>query len=102
MIKDYCQVDNIYTSLMFDSNNRTLVNCDILIMPQHYFYPYTWENITYLFKKNNEISIKQLIDTYSIHFYGKLSQHILTRPGDNSIYDYFAKLNCPFSYEFLD
>lgn len=102
VIKTYCSVSNIYSNLSEASQIRSVsTNCDISILPQTFFYPYSWENISELFKKDGCIDVKRLTDAYSIHFYGKLSNQISIKPGENTIFEYFAKANCPKSYEFL-
>lgn len=80
------------------SNNRT--KCGISILPEEYFYPYPWEKFELLFKKDGLIDIKKVTNTFSVHFYGKLSSNFLAE--QNSIYEYFAKNNCPYSYQFLN
>lgn len=85
---------------MLETSNKT-TSCDISILPERYFYPYSWEHLKELFVNNTTIDIKKITDSYSIHFYGKMSKNIIIRRGDNSIYEYFSKHNCPITYQFL-
>ena len=51
-----------------------------------------------MFDKNGSIDIKRYINTFSVHFYGKMSEGIRVNMNDNSIYEYFAKKNCQVTY----
>ena len=100
-IKDYCNVSNIYSNISEPSKIKSInFDCDISILPQAFFYPYSWENVSELFKKDSCIDIKKMKMAYSIHFYGKLSRDFAHKPDENTIFEYFAKINCPKSYLF--
>ena len=73
---------------------------NIKIFPERYFYPYHYRtNLVDLFKPNAFLDIRKLIDTYSLHLYGKFSFKYSVKPGDLSVYEYLASLHCPLVYE---
>jgi hypothetical protein len=75
--------------------------CDVNIFPYNYFYPINWMGAEELFKHENSIPIKVFKDTYSVHFYGKMSSTQTVNWQENSIYEYYSSFNCPFIYEKL-
>lgn len=100
-IQSYCKVDDIFANkkkkqVIFKVSNSS--ECDVSIFPYNYFYPVNWENYEILFEKNAKLDLKLFKNTYSTHFYGKFSDKIQVEKGDNSIYEYFAFKNCPYSY----
>jgi hypothetical protein len=104
-LKSFCQFDDIYKMLMKKSENSTskFHKCnDLIIYPKNYFFPYTWYNpdLADLFLKNARIDISRIIDSYSIHFYGKMStDNYRVGINDFSLYEYLAAHNCPLVYE---
>lgn len=135
-MKQFCQVENIFDSLMMhkkvkeldeiDKELATTTNdelkytktvtpaslystldsdkdkCkDLFIFPETYFYPYSYidQDLSRLFNSNSVVNIAKLIDTYSVHFYGKKSENIKVKINSNSLFEFFARFNCPVVYE---
>ena len=73
-------------------------NCNIYVYPQDYFYPYNNYQLTYLFDKKAMLNVSAFINTYSVHFYGKVSSKHLVRFKDDSVYQHFASSNCEITY----
>ena len=51
------------------------------------------------FEKNSKIDISKFLDAYSIHFYSAVSSATKVKFKDFSIYEFFAKNNCPIAYK---
>lgn len=101
-IKKYCLLNDIYENLKLDENrNRTTSKCDVNIFPESYFYPINWENASKLFRENALLDVRTFLNTYSVHFYGKFSDDFNVNFNENSIYEFFASLNCPYTYSLL-
>ena len=138
-ISKYCQVDNIYKSLLLKVNiidsslsnstinlvdnniekdNKSLdyittnnrkssefivtnssSKCDLVVFPQNFFYPYNNHQLDYLFDKNAQLNVSVFMDTYSVHFYGKVSSNYRIKIRKNSVYEYFASSNCELIYK---
>ncbi len=82
------------------TTERTAKCDDLTVLPQRYFYPYNYrQDLKGLFEKNSFIEIQRLVDTYSLHLYGKFSSGYQVKPGDSSIYDFLASTHCPCIYE---
>jgi hypothetical protein len=96
IIAKFCNVSDI-----FQAAATLPQRCNVTIYPEGYFYQYTWYESEFLFAKNQRISLEKFIDAYSIHFYGKKSEMSSVQPRDSSVYDFFAKLNCPRVYAYL-
>jgi hypothetical protein len=113
---DYCNSSNIYKDLALNAttpdgvgdggennstnNNPTSVrpSCDLVVFPQEYFYPYNNYELTYLFDKKAQLNVSAFINTYSVHFYGKMSYKYDVTLNDNSVYEHFASGNCELIY----
>ena len=91
----YCNQTN-FTSLLFFGNNEK--KCDVGIFPYYYFYPYHWNEWKVLFEKNAKLVVSKFINTFSVHFYGKMSTNIEMKANENSLFEYFASINCPLAY----
>lgn len=78
-------------------------DCDVSIMPQEYFYVFSWEYAENLFKQNNSINIRQFMSAYSVHFYGNYIKiyNVSLNLGDYNIHEFFASLFCPVTYDLL-
>ena len=104
IIKRYCNSTDPLQQLLLKKTSSGLFknsSCDTSIFPYNYFYPISWVSADVLFKHDSSISIKDFIDTYSVHFYGKMSSNQLVNWQENSIYEYFSSLNCPLIYDRL-
>jgi hypothetical protein len=106
LIKSYCDSVSI-DELVIDDNdlqlNQSVLknDCDVIAYPQSYFYPYSYmpNDIQLLFAKNNKDFNKSIFDrTYSIHFFGKVSDNYHVEINDFSIYEQYAKIHCPIVY----
>jgi hypothetical protein len=129
-MKSFCQVENIFDSLMMskkqseineltttpnDAKTLTPTNLysnaekikdkckDLFIFPEAYFYPYSYidQDLSFLFNPNSGIDISKLISTYSIHFYGKKSENLKVKINSNSLFEFFARFNCPVVYDYV-
>lgn len=122
---NFCQVDNIYKSLIltlnfYDSldtndtdyyaNNTThdfnLLNqtasslkCGLVVYPQQFFYPYNNYQLSYLFERGASLNVTAFMHTYSVHFYGKVSSRYKVKLKESSVYEYFASSNCELVYK---
>jgi hypothetical protein len=85
-----------------DNKNQTeaTATCDIIIYPKDYIYPITYvkQSFRRLFAQQAKIDIETFINSYSIHFYGSLSEQYRLDANGTSIYDFFASKNCPSVY----
>jgi hypothetical protein len=107
-MKGYCEIDDLSTLRRLEILNGTKkLNeklCDLTIFPESYFYPYTiWKppGLDTLFAPNSVISVSEIINTFSVHFYGSATFHNKVKPGDGSVYDLLAALKCPRVYEHI-
>jgi hypothetical protein len=105
-MKEYCQMEDIFNGLALEPRNKTNNSdkkCDLTVFPQRFFYPYSYESpdLETMFNKNSSFSISRLADTFSVHFYGKLSSEYRVKPGDHSIYDFLASSHCQVVYEYV-
>lgn len=108
VIPRYCNVSNIFSTLLVNEGfeyknelNNFKRKFDLVIYPQNYFYPINWNQYNLLFKKNSSLEVRLFKNSYSIHFHGRLSESMRVRLNDNSIYEYFASLKCPNTYDLL-
>lgn len=128
MMSKYCKVDNIYKSLLLKINtideslslkdNQTLdyftvsdklgpnivqsnssLKCDLVVYPQEFFYPYNNYQLNYLFNREANLNVSAFMNTYSVHFYGKVSSRYKVKLKENSVYEYFASNNCEIVYK---
>ena len=123
----YCQVDNIYKSLIlnldyststttnnetdFYMNNSNINNlnllfqsnssarCDLVVYPQQFFYPYNNYQLGYLFNKQAQLNVSAFMNTFSVHFYGKVSSKYKVKLKESSVYEYFSNQNCELVYK---
>jgi hypothetical protein len=106
-LKAYCQYGDIFRVLMnhtLDSNTTKSIGqkCDdLIIYPEVFFYPYTYINgdLDELFRKNAVVNISRIIDSYSVHFYGSLTNKYHVGIHDFSLYEFLASQNCPIMYD---
>lgn len=118
MMEKFCKVDNVYRDLILEPENLALINktsllekalslgkfnkksnkCNVHVYPQEYFYPYNNYQLSYLFDKRALLNVSAFINTYSVHFYGKMSSKMNIRLKDNSVYEHFASSNCEITY----
>jgi lactosylceramide 4-alpha-galactosyltransferase len=112
--KEFCKIDDIFSALLIEPLNRTKKahwttqrimqersKCNLTIFPERYFFPYSWQSpdLPKLFKPNHTISKDKLVDTFSLHLFGKFTSVMKVKPGDRSVYDVLALENCPRVYE---
>ena len=80
------------------------------IFPKHYFYPimfYPFKDRQQLFNafaKNlslDESNWKAIYESYSVHFFDKITYNLKTKPGENSFYEKLASLYCTFTYSYI-
>ncbi len=106
VINSYCNQSN-YTSLLFFDNilpaasvelKQNHIDCDVGIFPFYIFYPYRWSEWKVLFEKNTKLLVNKFLNTYSVHFYGKMSGGEMVKVNENSLIEFFASTNCPLTY----
>jgi lactosylceramide 4-alpha-galactosyltransferase len=78
-----------------------LKECNVWIYHTKHFYPVNWQNAAFLFERNQNFSIKQFIDAYSIHFFNKITSKFYFVHGANNIFEYFASTFCPRTYSLI-
>lgn len=126
---DFCNIDNIHSHLLpgykkpqgktFYITKKTNLNQNLVyldkkhkcanlnIFPHYYFYPilfYKTEFLKNSFTKNstyNENYWKVIKNSYSIHFYNKLTSMQITKPSDKSFYSELAARYCDFTYDYV-
>lgn len=120
--KQFCQVNDIHYHLMPGYFQKITINAtyneipaylnnthecsDLRIFPQHFFYPFLWHNQEFknIFEKNskdNHVLNKAVSNSYSLHYFGKLSSKFEPKPGDNSFFSSIAKKYCSFTYNYV-
>ena len=117
----YCEVENIFESLKFNpirlvidklelrrsSNKQSLLyydephKCNVNIFPPNYFYTYSFMDSNFLFESNQTLIISKFIDSFSVHFYGKITLDQVNLFKQYSIFEFFAMKNCPYIYEHI-
>jgi lactosylceramide 4-alpha-galactosyltransferase len=75
--------------------------CNLFLLPNEVSYPYHYNEAKILFDDVNVLDISKFIDTYSIHFYGFLTENLSLKKNQRNIYEHFASLNCPVSYNYF-
>lgn len=121
-IKEFCKIDNIHYHLLqgcfkkmpkkinFTQTpvylNNTHKCADLRVFFQNFFYPFLWQNKDYkkIFEKNskdNDDLKRAVSNSYSIHYYGKLSSFNEAKPGDNSFFSFIAKKYCSVTYNYV-
>lgn len=109
MMAQYCGIENpddIYKLLILQNENlnqtlntnSTEKKCNINIYPQEFFYPYNNHQLEYLFDKNSILNISAFINTFSVHFFGKVSAKYKVSLRDSNAYELFASSNCETVY----
>jgi lactosylceramide 4-alpha-galactosyltransferase len=106
-LRTLCHMENFYQELTIDSiemaqktQNDTNKCSDLVIYPQRYFYPFNWfDDMDKWFESNSTLVINELIDTYSVHFYGKMSNEHKVTPGHSNLYDFLAASHCQRVYD---
>ncbi len=94
ILPGYCNVTDIFSSLQQSANNKNNNNdCNVTIFEEEYFYPIPWFLADELFESNGALAIRSFMNTYSVHFYSKMTGKLKVQR--NSIYEYFAKQHCP-------
>lgn len=106
-IKNYCRTEDIYLQLNFKDETEIYKNknksvCDVDIFPERYFYPLNWQRYRKLFKRNEKLDVSSFKESYSVHFYGKLSENVRVKRDDNNLFEFFASQNCPYIYSLIN
>ena len=83
------------------SNTTSTKHCGLSLFSQKYFSPYNWQQVNLLFQRNESLIISRFIDAYSIHFFSKISGGITSFINSDSVYEFFAKTNCPVTYRYF-
>jgi hypothetical protein len=123
---EYCKMSDIFSKLLLEPLNRTKAEshnstseeengpsdetvdemdnkkCNLTIFPQRYFYPYTWESpelYTWFNSPNSTIDFDRLVDTFSLHFYGKFTSAVRVNPLEKCVFNSLASSYCPRVYE---
>ena len=102
-IVNYCKFKNIFKPLMNQTSLPINHKCnDLVIYPEKFFYPYSYiYEINKMFDKNTSVDISLIIDSYSVHFYGWLTNEKKVGVNDHNLYEYLAAQNCPFNMSML-
>ena len=91
-------------TVSFENNPSEFVStassdaCQLVVFPQEFFYPYNNYQLTYFFDKNAQLNVSAFVNTYSVHFYSKVSSTYKVRYKQNSAFEYFASQNCEVVY----
>lgn len=97
----YCNLTKLDSLILSKDSfvNKIKNKCDFHLFPKNYFAPLKWYKWQNYFKFNQRLEVSKFLHAYSIHFYSKLSKHSEIYIGSNSIYEFYAKSNCPIFYE---
>ena len=76
-----------------------IINCGLHLFSKKYFAPYNWFDWKVLFQRNHSVEIHRFINAFSIHFYSKKSEQETKLKDSDSIFEFYAKTNCPVSYK---
>ena len=113
-IKSYCNIHNLDNLIIKDESlnsyitkNVTLMpisvtsECDFVLYPMNFFYPYSYKkgDFKLAFKQNSQLDLSRIINSYSIHFYGKLSSKLRVNLNDYSLYEFLAMTQCKRIYQ---
>lgn len=116
-IKSFCNVDDLNKLIIKDANlnsyfspnetsseQRIDNNCDFGLYPESFFYPYNYRDDAFklAFKTNSQLDLSRLINSYSIHFYGKFSSKLRVKLGDYSLYEFLAMTQCKRVYREIE
>ena len=74
--------------------------CNVYTYPISYFYPISYRNASKLYEKNSPLlsnSSTTFVDTYLIHFWGKMSNHL--QINENSVFEFYAQKHCPVMFK---
>ena len=72
--------------------------CNVHNYPVNYFYAVSWRDAGTLLSKNSSLLNSSKFDeSFLIHFWGKMSNNV--QIGENSVYEFYAKKNCPLMFE---
>jgi hypothetical protein len=105
-LKIYCKFSQsyskFYTKLMLgvEESHAGKDRCNITIFPENYCYPFKYYNSepNLIFAENGEKEVSRLMNTYSLHLYGKFSNSLKIR--NNSVYEFFSKQYCKATFSF--
>jgi lactosylceramide 4-alpha-galactosyltransferase len=81
-----------------ESNKSKTMSCGLHLFSQKFFAPYNWFDWKILFQRNQSLEIHRFINAYAIHFYSKKSEKETYLKNSNSIFEFYAKTNCPISH----
>jgi lactosylceramide 4-alpha-galactosyltransferase len=100
LLYSFCNVTDLADLMIRDSDLKVDVekSCDVSIYPHKYVYPYHWLYGGYLMKHYAYLRVKKFIQTFSIHFYGKISDKFDVEKYEGSVYEHYAVEHCPISY----
>lgn len=125
---DFCDIENIHRHLLpgyKEPNNKTMFvtkgpntnqklvymnknhKCsNIQIFPEKYFYPLflTERNYLNIFDKNttsNEKYWKAINNSYSMHYFGKISAEKHSKADDKSFYSVLASIYCDYTFDYV-
>ncbi len=73
--------------------------CDFYFFPTKYFSPFNWNLFEKYFIKDSKIEISKFLEAYSIHFFSSHSKKSEVKFRSNTIFEFYAKNNCPFFYQ---
>lgn len=74
-------------------------SCNVSLYPYRLIYPIHWKQAEILFEHNSTLDKSIFSKTYSLHFFGAITGQNVIEKDENSIYEHFAKQNCPLSYK---
>jgi hypothetical protein len=81
-----------------NETNPINIPCDIQLIASKYFSPFNRDLSERYFYVNSKIDILRFIETYSIHFFSTNSVKSKIFFRSNTIYEFYAKNNCPIYY----
>ncbi len=106
LLAKYCNSTNIIQThqltkekLLNKTNFVKYNKCNTFVYPVNYFYLISPGQSSLLFKKNSNIKKEIFDESYGIHLWNKVTNNFHYKHGEESIFKYFANLNCPYTYK---
>ena len=111
-ILNFCNINNYLELELFGfkpaafSNNPLHQCSDLILFPESYFYPFAYVRGEHekIFKPNSSLDfdlLAQVKDSYSFHFYNKISSSFQAKPNDGSFFTKIAAANCEHTFNYV-
>lgn len=83
--------------------NETFHGCDnFRVLEKDVFYPLHWKQEFLFFKPANTTLLEKIKNSYTVHFWNKLTQRHVVVKGSNQLYSLLAIEFCPSVFDYVD